>query len=143
MPIPSRDEQEAAARMTAMCEHTPDQQGVCSQCGGLRGDDGTYEPPLSRPLAYLCSVCFAVPGAECNKPGWFGSIDAGAHVRTPLENACAWCRGSGKLVTAIGDFCECKRCHGKRVEPATVCEHCGDDRHEGAACPITYPGAKR
>lgn len=35
-----------AAARTAACAHEPGEHGVCSSCGALRCDDGSWEPPI-------------------------------------------------------------------------------------------------
>ena len=71
---------------------------------------------------FTCSVCFAPPGIECNEaPGWCGAIEAPAHERADLENACVLCRGTGRWFVrrnAVASVIRaCPRCDGTRLEP--------------------------
>jgi hypothetical protein len=47
-------EMDAAERQTAACSHRKvNEYGVCLECGGLRGDDGSFEAPVRRPRLRL------------------------------------------------------------------------------------------
>lgn len=46
-----REEMAAAAKLSAACEHEPNDKGTCVTCGALQPDDPAqpWEPPVRRP----------------------------------------------------------------------------------------------
>lgn len=99
-----------------------------TECVGVASDgsagflcwESSREEAAAELVAETCGVCFAPPGVECNKsPGWCGAIDAGAHPRAPLANACDCCRGTGLLTKGVApalEFETCTCCDGQRVK---------------------------
>lgn len=50
-------EVQAAEEYTAACPHPRvNEHGICARCGGLRGDDGTFEAPIRRPTSVFAEI---------------------------------------------------------------------------------------